>query len=541
MSELKGSDTVRDYMICSSCCENTPESFCEGCSKFYCGKCLTLHNQLFKDHVVASTQQKSMEGTCTEHINEKLALFCERHCKQCCQICIALHHRHCTKTSIKQLSKPRTTEIEYIFATIKEIQDKLKLQEIEIDSYLTSFEKSYKSTTKNRSDFYLLIEKAYDQLKKETEQTMVAFRNSLKADVEHCRNIHSYLARLDDALKDAEKKNEDSFALIYRQCAEQLRESEIFLANSIRTNCSFQFVPNKEIERVITNPTSLGRLINHGTKIAVHEKSYHDISEMSDNKGSCCIVSICELHNGQYVVIDSTNMKLKLINHEFKIISSLNVPYTPTCMCRITPCHFVVACETSSLNNVGKPCTIEFYGVFNDQIYQRRKYNLEHYCTSIAHHQGRMYVTSGTALYHYNLDGQKVKKIYENKSGDDTVWKCSVSPSGDKIVVINKKNKCQMLVLVDRKGRGGIFDYSNTELQDPSTVYFTPFGEVLVCGATSNNVILVDVNERRTIATLATQDHGIHAPLSIWYSDGNHKLVIGQRNNNNLIVLTVLI
>ncbi|KAH3878489.1 hypothetical protein DPMN_002385 [Dreissena polymorpha] len=45
---------IQDF-LCSTCedkkLENSADYYCEACIKFYCGKCINMHRQLFTKHV----------------------------------------------------------------------------------------------------------------------------------------------------------------------------------------------------------------------------------------------------------------------------------------------------------------------------------------------------------------------------------------------------------------------------------------------------------------------------------------------------------
>ncbi|KAH3895081.1 hypothetical protein DPMN_019241 [Dreissena polymorpha] len=47
-------------------------------------------------------------------------------------------------------------------------------------------------------------------------------------------------------------------------------------------------------------------------------------------------------------------------------------------------------------------------------------FQLQHECTGIAHNQGDLYISSGTALYKFTLSGQLVCRLYKDTSADDT-------------------------------------------------------------------------------------------------------------------------
>ncbi|KAH3889996.1 hypothetical protein DPMN_014063 [Dreissena polymorpha] len=79
---------------------------------------------------------------------------------------------------------------------------------------------------------------------------------------------------------------------------------------------------------------------------------------------------------------------------------------TPHDMCLITPCQVAVAMGSR----------IQIVSVISGQLVNDRWLYLPHECRGVAHLQGYLYVTSGSALYKYNLTGTLVKKMYVGTS-----------------------------------------------------------------------------------------------------------------------------
>ncbi|KAH3702494.1 hypothetical protein DPMN_077517, partial [Dreissena polymorpha] len=88
------------------------------------------------------------------------------------------------------------------------------------------------------------------------------------------------------------------------------------------------------------------------------------------------------------------------------VVSHCSVSDTPWGICQIT----------SSEVGVTGGHEVQFIKVNNNQLVKDRKLEFQHDCVGIAFHQGDLYVTSGTELYNYSLDGKLVSKLHKNKS-----------------------------------------------------------------------------------------------------------------------------
>ena len=110
------------------------------------------------------------------------------------------------------------------------------------------------------------------------------------------------------------------------------------------------------------------------------------------------------------------------------------------------------------------------------------------------------------------------------------MFKCAVSPAGDKIYVTNfDKNK---LITLATDGTL-ISTFTDPELQHPQAVHVTPSGQVLVCGNTSPTVVQVDREGRKRLATVVAKTDVVSFPISVCY---NHQIIVGLYGNDKINV-----
>ena len=93
----KGSDILQDF-LCSTCedkkLDKMADFYCETCVKFYCGKCIGMHSQLFIKHAPygrgdlkkwpVAKQVEDFLLKCDVHKDKNLELFCDNHIELCC-------------------------------------------------------------------------------------------------------------------------------------------------------------------------------------------------------------------------------------------------------------------------------------------------------------------------------------------------------------------------------------------------------------------------------------------------------------------------
>ncbi|KAH3879553.1 hypothetical protein DPMN_003456 [Dreissena polymorpha] len=98
------------------------------------------------------------------------------------------------------------------------------------------------------------------------------------------------------------------------------------------------------------------------------------------------------------------------------MVSHWSVNAVPYDMCMITPSEVALAVDDDSNTH-----EVQFITVTHNQLVSGRKFKLPHTCKSIAHHQGDLFITSGTALYKYTLSGKQICRLHEDLSGSFTV------------------------------------------------------------------------------------------------------------------------
>ncbi|KAH3800244.1 hypothetical protein DPMN_153875 [Dreissena polymorpha] len=132
----------------------------------------------------------------------------------------------------------------------------------------------------------------------------------------------------------------------------------------------------------------------------------------------------------------------------------------------------------------------------------------------------------------------KQDKCYQLKSLNEVLVDhgCAVSPIGDKLYIIDHFKHKLLTLASDGTVLATLTD---PELQGPHCVHVTPVGQVLVCGMMSNTIIQVDSTSRKKLATLATKRDGVWRPISVCYSSTSSSVIVGQWENNKILVFKV--
>ncbi|KAH3897727.1 hypothetical protein DPMN_021922 [Dreissena polymorpha] len=152
-----------------------------------------------------------------------------------------------------------------------------------------------------------------------------------------------------------------------------------------------------------------------GKAFNVQSNTKHNVRIPSDS-GKCWIIGMCVLTDGQVLVAYWKNKRCLLLNQQYQVVSHCDVTEYVWDMCQITPSEVAVAVD----DNASNTHNVQFITVTQSQLTLGRKLELQHGCTGIAHHQGELFICSGTELYKYTLNGKQVCIIYEDRSSDYT-------------------------------------------------------------------------------------------------------------------------
>ncbi|KAH3856458.1 hypothetical protein DPMN_099046 [Dreissena polymorpha] len=301
------------------------------------------------------------------------------------------------------------------------------------------------------------------------------------------------------------------------------------LVQKIGDNKELCLIASIKCKHIIQQALTL--LGKSGKAFNVQRKSVHNVRIPSVSY-ECSIAGICVLTDGQVLVADSKKKRIWLLNQQYQVVNHWDVNARPDDICLITSSEVAVAVN----DHDSKIHEVQFITVNQGKLVSGRKFQLQHECTCITHHQGDLFVTSGKELYKYTLSGKLICSLYQDRSADWTVYKCAVSPTGDRLYIISYWDK---LLTLARDGTL-LATYPDSALLRPSGLHVTPAGQVLlVCGDWSHTVLQVSWEGESKLANLATWEDGVWDPRSVCYSSITSSIIVGQWDSNTILVFRV--
>ncbi|KAH3717258.1 uncharacterized protein LOC127855710 [Dreissena polymorpha] len=550
----KGSDSFIDF-CCSPCHEHKTvqwaEFYCDNCVTFYCAKCINLHSQLFGKHVTygrgdtskwpVSKEVEDFLLKCDLHTDKHLEMYCNDHSQLCCTNCAFLNHRQCAKvTLISESVKGPLPDLQLLARKIQTILEEIKkLQnywDTNMQSLQVSYDKQLHEIHETRKQINSILDNIEQNTMKELDDKLTNLKASVKADTDNCSKLKNDLEQLSGAINDVVDKGKVELSFIAsKKCLEKIYYSETYLKeNSVQVESSLTFQADSDVQQYLSKLSGLGGFVLSTTALSVLDhvftvqgKSEYNVSIPSDSYRSCNITAICVLTDEEILVADFDNKRVKLLNPQYQVVGHCDLTGYPNDMCQITQNEVAVAVDKDDTHEV------LYVSVKKRRLVKGRKLQFQHDCDSIAHDLQDLYLTSGTALYKYSMKGTLLTKLYEDTSDELTVYRCAVSPSGEKIFVTNNSHS-KVLTLA----RDGTVLHTFQDLHDPIGIHVTDLGQVLVCGFDSKTILQLDGEGKKKLATLATRKDGPYN--TVCFKRSTASLIVGQALSKNIVVFKVI-
>ncbi|XP_052770794.1 uncharacterized protein LOC128210488 [Mya arenaria] len=459
-----------------------------------------------------------------------------------CPLCSSISH-------LPDLAKGvlKTAEFNQLPAAVDKIRsmlDELKKTRMKDQALL---ENSYKDIITEinalRNDINTILDQLQEKTVKQLDSLMKYLEKDVKDDLETCVNTNDQLKTMVNTLQQSTSKHKEINLYIgFRKCQTKLNETKSLVQKiQKKPKEGIRFKSDESVLSFLRNLDSLGNVDNvhsmskttdtvHVYKIQSQQR--YNVKIKEDQK-DCYIVSICELPSGEVVITDEINIRVKLLNQQYKVIDHCDLPATPKGVCHTTGNEFAVAVDKTKVLH-----EVHFLTVTKGQLQTVRKFTTNHKCHTIAHHHSHMYVGSYDTLYLYTMDGDLKRKIYEEKSSGGTVYRFAFSPDGERIYVANSHE--HKLVTLDKVGQV-LSTLEDPELQWHTGVCVSPSGHVFVCGAKSHTVLQVDREGRQKLATVVRKADGLYSPRSVWFNEQTSSLIVGNADSDSIVVFKLCV
>ncbi|XP_052268728.1 uncharacterized protein LOC127870110 [Dreissena polymorpha] len=416
---------------------------------------------------------------CEVHADESLTQFCHDHGQLCCSACVGTIHSQCSKvTQISELTNTQPSGLEGLSVELETVLGEIKTLQISQEASIQSLQRTYNEHSE------VMIEQMCGNLNTyidECDNNSVGTSggNEQYLKEEMCRSVLSIVNEFDNItakelneMRDEVISIKGSVTSSMHKCTSLHNDLSQFheIVQKIGDHKELCLIASIKCKHIIQQALTL--LGKSGKAFNVQGKSEYNVRIPIDSD-ECWITGICVLTDGQVLIADWENERFKLLNQQYQVVSHWDVNARPVDICLITPSEVAAAVDTFNKHEV------QFITVNQGKLVPGRKFQLQHECTGIAHHYGDLFVTSGQELYKYSLNGKLICRLYQDRSADWTVFKCAVSPTGDRLYITCYLNN--KLLTLARDGTL-LATYTDPALGVPTGLHVTPAGQVLVCG-----------------------------------------------------------
>ncbi|XP_052262164.1 uncharacterized protein LOC127866011 [Dreissena polymorpha] len=429
-------DLVKYY--CCTICEKErsveidAEFYCKKCRKYYCKPCIHSHRKhgwwfnkkspYGKDKIMKWPRSKKMENyliTCNIHKDETITALCNGHSELCCSRCVELNHSQCSKvTPINELTDMQPTDLQGLSVELETVLGEIKSLQISQELSVQALLRTYKEHVavmieQMRGNLNFNIDDI-DECGNSYVGTSGGHEQYLKEEM--CRSVLFILNEFDNiTVKELNEMRDEVISIkgsvtsSIHKCTSLHNDLSHFheFVQKIGDNKELCLIASIKCKHIIQQALTL---LGKSSKVFnVQSITKHNVRIPSD-KRICNIGGICVLPDGHVLVVDCTNQNVKMLNQQYQVVSHWDVNARPVDICLITPSEVAVAVN----DHDSKIHEVQFITVNQGKLVPGRKFQLQHECSGIDHHQGVLFVISSEELYKYTLNGKQVCSLYRS-------------------------------------------------------------------------------------------------------------------------------
>ena len=402
------------------------------------------------------------------------------------------------------------------------LQDKKRLgdEKDEIVAYLQDLRKKFN--------------KMYDDLERKTKSELYDiyenFAVKTKCDIQACSELISSLDTYVPRLSTELRTEREAFSHVKNARASVI--NGWYAINFIRKASIEQrlnFKLDKTMEKLFSEVTKFGYFGNVGDVYTVCVENEYNISQDTDViKKDLVNFGTIFLHDGNLLLADFKNKKLKHVNISQASLTSCDVPGRPFAVCQVNQNTCAVTMPNEQLIQL-----IEL----GKQLELISSFDTEAKCRGICHFNEKLYTSTGGGynesyghLRVFSLDGELLQVIDPEQKGIrymSSPVNLAISSDG-KILYVADRDKG--LITLDQDGEVKRI-FCKEPLKAPQDIAVDEKDGIIACDHATGNVVCVAVDGKKC-GILLKDGTDIKQPLSVSYDIFTGRLAVTLRNSN---------
>ncbi|KAH3799542.1 hypothetical protein DPMN_153152 [Dreissena polymorpha] len=253
-----------------------------------------------------------------------------------------------------------------------------------------------------------VIEKLGKRTTSELQIMFTRINETCKNEMQCHTEINQRYKLLQRGIECIKQENKQLVFILCKKYDTLSEETDSLYERKDNRDINFRFQYEASMLQLVSELSSLGKIQtyrnNPNQVIKVSDMTEHNIRVYPDSGDSnkATIIGICELADGEFIIADSFNKKVKLLDDSFNVVSHLSFPSTPRQMCNVSAYSVALIFDDRDLN---------FIRVNRQRIMVERIITFEHFCHGIGYHNNDIFVTDAKTIYCYSIEGQCKHKI----------------------------------------------------------------------------------------------------------------------------------
>ncbi|XP_052818953.1 E3 ubiquitin-protein ligase TRIM71-like [Mya arenaria] len=556
----KGSDDATVY--CQRCEEDgkraLTQGFCQTCQEYMCDPCIKAHKELkrSRNHVMLtknkmpsfypSTKQSDIGETeyCKNHPKEMIKFYCPTHGDLGCGECVVLHYRSCRVDYIADVAKDFVigNEFKEVEPSIKRAEDLLSRSISNVNVLLVEVEHQSKyeiaRLRKFREEINTYLDRREKELLDNIQKVKTDNQNVLTSVKVDCESAKSGLEAMRTDLSSGDISLNQRYVAARRaqRNTREILDKKEQMTGLIKVR-KYRFTKDKDTKRLLGSRMDLGTLDVAGKFVPVPDLSTLTLKMGADidvkatkDQVTCYITGIALLPSGLLLLADGSNKNVKLVNDPARTVASrLQLPGEPWDVCVLPNDQAAVTLPNNSM--------IQLLSTKRGQLTRGKEIKVSPMCRGITSYNNRLYVSyqSNPRIKVMTLDGH----IISTFQTDDGIqffkapFYLTVSASTPPTLYVSDYDAHTVLQLsLDGKV---LREYRDKQLRHPRSVVEVGPGQLLVCGFSSNNVMLLTERDVKMTEILGEKD-GVTNPYSMTFCPHTRAIIVGMHYKDALKV-----
>ena len=375
--------------------------------------------------------------------------------------------------------------------------------------------------------------KMYDELERKTKTELYDiyenFSVKMKCDIQACSELISSLETYVPRLSTELRTEREAFSHVKNARASVI--NGWYAINFIRkasTEQRLNFTLDKTMETLFSEVNKLGYFGNVGSVYTVNVENEYNVSKDTDViKKDLVNFGTTFLHDGNLLLADFKNKKLKYINTSQFSLTSCDVPGRPFAVCQVNQSTCAVTMPNEQLIQL-----IEL----GKQMELISSFDTEAKCRGICYYNEELYTSSGGGYNESNghvrvfsLDGELLRVIDPELRGVrylSSPVNLALSSNGQRLYVADRDKG---VITLDQDGEV-ISMFCKDPLKAPQDIAVDEKGGIIACDHATGNVVYMGADGKKC-GILLKDGADVKHPLSVSYDIYTGRLAVTLRNS----------